>query len=70
MDAAKAFALGADYVASARIILKELDKAGVDGVIKLIQEWFSVLRNIMFLTGSDSLKEFRKNKISKKELLI
>ena len=69
VDAAKAFALGADYVASARIILKELDKSGVDGVINLIQEWFDILCKIMFLTGSDSLKDLRKNKIIKKQSL-
>jgi isopentenyl-diphosphate delta-isomerase len=69
VDAAKAFALGADYVASARTILKELDTSGVDGVKNLITGWFETLKKIMFLTGSKSLKELRKNKIMRRELL-
>ncbi|MBT8378848.1 MAG: type 2 isopentenyl-diphosphate Delta-isomerase [Ignavibacteria bacterium] len=69
IDAAKAFALGADLVASARTVLKELDKNGVDGVIDLIDNWFTDLKKIMYLTGSNSLKQFKKNKIIRKELL-
>jgi isopentenyl-diphosphate Delta-isomerase len=69
MDAAKAFALGSDLVASARIILQELNKNGVGGVISLIEHWFSTIRNIMFLTGSSTLKEFKKNKIIRKDFL-
>ena len=69
IDAAKAFALGADYVASARIILKQLDAKGIDGVKKLVYNWFETIRKIMFLTGSSSLKEIRRNKIIRKELL-
>ena len=66
-DAAKALALGADFTASARIILQTLYKNGVDGVVKLIEDWFDTVRKIMFLTGSDSLPDFRKNKLIKKE---
>ena len=69
VDAAKAFALGADYVASARTVLKELNANGVDGVIKLITGWFSTTKNIMFLTGSNSIKQFQKNKIIRREFL-
>ncbi len=69
IDAAKAFALGSDLVASARIILQELDKKDVNGVVELIQNWFSIIRNVMFLTGSANLKEFRKNKIIRKDFL-
>jgi len=69
VDAAKAFALGADYVASARTVLKELNANGVDGVIKLITDWFSTTKNIMFLTGSNSIKQFQKNKIIRREFL-
>jgi len=69
VDAAKAFALGADYVASARTILKELDSSGVIGVKNLVTNWFETIKKIMFLTGSNSLKEFRKNKILRRELL-
>lgn len=69
VDAAKAFALGADFVASARIILREMDANGVHGVKNLIMSWFDTIRKIMFLTGSNSLKDLRKNKLIRKELL-
>ena len=69
IDAAKAFALGSDLVASARIILQELDKKDVNGVVELIQNWYSTVRNVMFLTGSSTLKEFKKNKIIRKDFL-
>jgi isopentenyl-diphosphate delta-isomerase len=67
MDAAKAFALGADVVASARIILQTLNKNGVEGVKNLIQNWFEFIKSIMFLTGSQSISDLRKNKIILKE---
>ncbi len=66
-DAAKAFALGADLTASARIILQKLDKNGIEGVVELIKEWFDTIKRILFLTGSHSLKELQKNKLIKKE---
>jgi isopentenyl-diphosphate delta-isomerase len=69
IEAAKAFAFGSDIIASARIILQELNKNGKDGVIKLITGWFDTIRKIMYLTGSGSLREFRKNKIVEKENL-
>ena len=69
VDAAKAFALGADYVASARTILKELNSAGIEGVNNLITGWFEVIKKIMFLTGSKSFKDLRKNKILRTELI-
>ncbi len=69
IEAAKALALGSDLVASARIILHELDKNGTEGVVKLIENWFNVIKQIMFLTGSKNLKEFKNKKlILKKEL--
>jgi isopentenyl-diphosphate Delta-isomerase len=69
IDAAKAFALGADYVASARTILKELNSTGSEGVTNLIKNWFETIKKIMFLTGSKSLKEIRKNKLLRRELI-
>jgi isopentenyl-diphosphate Delta-isomerase len=69
VDAAKAFALGADYVASARTILKELDSSGVEGVKKMVSDWFEIIKMIMFLTGSQTVNELAKNKILKRELL-
>ena len=69
IDAAKAFALGAECVASARIILKELDSNGIDGVKNLIGDWFESIKKIMFLTGSKSLNDLRKNKLLRRELI-
>ncbi len=63
VEAAKALALGSDIVASARIILQTLDSKGVEGVEKLVKDWFDVIKKIMFLTGSSSLKDLRKNKL-------
>ena len=69
VDAAKAFALGADIVASARIILLELQNSGINGTQKLITNWFDTIKKVMYLTGSKSLKDLRKNKILRKDLL-
>ncbi len=69
VEAAKAFALGSDMVASARIILQELNENGAEGVVKLVNQWFNTVRKIMYLTGSSSLQELRKNKIIEKENL-
>jgi len=69
IEAAKAFALGSDLVASARTILQTLDKNDVNGVVELIENWFSTVRNVMFLTGSSTFKELRKNKIIRKDFL-
>jgi len=68
-DAAKAFALGADITASARMILQVLKRSGVEGVVKLIEGWFEDIKKIMFLTGSNSIYEFQKNKILRKDKL-
>lgn len=69
VDAAKALALGADMVASARIVLQTLNKNGIEGVKNLITSWFDFVKSVMFLTGSKSLSELRKNKIILKEKL-
>ncbi|NOX66120.1 MAG: type 2 isopentenyl-diphosphate Delta-isomerase [Chlorobi bacterium] len=70
VDAAKSLALGADMVASARIMLKTLELTGVEGVIKLIKDWFNGIRKIMFLTGSKNILELQQNKILRKEELF
>ncbi|MBV6419319.1 MAG: Isopentenyl-diphosphate delta-isomerase [Ignavibacteriaceae bacterium] len=70
IDAAKAFALGADYVASARLILKQLDSNGIEGVKKLVVDWFDDIRKIMFLTGANTIKDLRKNKLLRKDQLV
>lgn len=69
IEAAKALALGADLVASARIVLQTLDRSDVEGVEKLIVEWFDYIKKVMYLTGSSSLKELRKNKLIEGEKL-
>ncbi len=68
-DIAKALALGADITASARIILQELKKNSSEGVIDLIEGWFEIVRQIMFLTGSQNISELRNKKIIRKEKL-
>lgn len=69
MDMSKAFALGSDITASARIILQTLIKHGEENVSLLINEWFNVLRKIMFLTGSKNLKELKENKLIRREVM-
>jgi isopentenyl-diphosphate delta-isomerase len=68
-DAAKALALGADIVASARIIFSSVVNEGTEKTINMIHNWFCFIKKVMFLTGSQTLCEFRKNKIVKIEEL-
>ncbi|MFN3873243.1 MAG: type 2 isopentenyl-diphosphate Delta-isomerase [Ignavibacterium sp.] len=68
-DMAKAFALGADITASARIVLQKLMNEGQESVKLMIESWFEYLKQVMFLTNSQKLIDLRKNKIHKKELL-
>jgi isopentenyl-diphosphate Delta-isomerase len=63
IDMAKSFALGADYAASARIILQHLYKSGTGGVVNLINDWFDTVKKIMFLTGSQNLSDLKKSKL-------
>ncbi len=70
MEAAKALALGADFVASARRILRELNTNGDQGVVTMVNDWFDTVKKVMFLTGSPTLEEFRMDKIKKKTELI
>jgi len=70
VDAAKSLALGADMIASARMILKSLDQSGVEGVIKLIENWFTGIKKIMYLTGSTNIVEIQQNKILRKKELF
>jgi isopentenyl-diphosphate Delta-isomerase len=69
-DVAVAFALGADVVASAKIILQTLMKDGEDAVQKLVVNWFEHLKKVMFLTGSKNLNQLKKDKLIKKEELF
>lgn len=68
-EMAKAFALGADLTASARIVLQKLMSEGQEQVKLMIESWFKYLREVMFLTNSQKLSDLQKNKIQKKELL-
>jgi isopentenyl-diphosphate Delta-isomerase len=68
-DAAKALALGADVVASARQILQSLDRNGVDGTVNFVKNLFDEVRKTMYLTGSQNLKELRNKKLTRRELL-
>ncbi|MGA9295680.1 MAG: type 2 isopentenyl-diphosphate Delta-isomerase [Ignavibacteriaceae bacterium] len=68
-DIAKALSLGADFAASARVILQTLYNNGVEGVVSLVEGWFDTIKKIMYLTSSGSLTDLRKNKLLKKEEL-
>lgn len=58
IDIAKALALGADLCGAARVILQVVMKNDVEGVINLIESWFTAVKNIMYLTGCGNLKTF------------
>lgn len=66
-DLAVAFSLGSDIVASARIILQTLLNNDEKAVKQLIINWFDYLKKVMFLTGSKTINELKKNKIIKRE---
>lgn len=63
IDIAKSLALGANLTASARIILQKVMEDNSEGVITLIKDWFDTVKNVMFLTGSATIKELQKNKL-------
>lgn len=69
VDIAKSIALGADLSASARIILQEVMKNDINGVVELIQSWFSTVKKIMYLTGSMNIQKFKKVELIRKEEL-
>lgn len=70
VDAAKALALGADITASARILLQEVIKNDVQGVIGLVNSWFETVKKIMYLTGCSNIKHLTKNGLKRKEELV
>jgi len=67
VNIAKAIALGADLTGSARIILQEVMKHDVEGVIKLIQSWFLTVKKIMYLTGCDKIKTLNQTGLIRKQ---
>ncbi|MCX6173776.1 MAG: type 2 isopentenyl-diphosphate Delta-isomerase [Ignavibacteriales bacterium] len=68
-DIAKSIALGADLAASARIILQKVVKNDINSVVELIQSWFSIVKRIMYLTGSKNIQNFKKVGLIRKEEL-
>ena len=64
---AKSLPLGADIAASASVVFKEVEKSGVEGVLKLLLNWFSALKIIMYLTNCKNIDEFKNIKLLKKE---
>ena len=69
LEAAKAIALGADIIASARSILLKLNETGTNGAQEFIKSMFNEIKQIMFLTGSKNLKALRKKRLIKRQLL-
>lgn len=63
MDAAKCFALGADIVGSARLMLHTLTIQKKRGLRQLVQDWAEELRAVMYLTGSRTIHELQKAKL-------
>ncbi|HVN49658.1 MAG TPA: type 2 isopentenyl-diphosphate Delta-isomerase [Bacteroidota bacterium] len=59
LDAAKAFALGADYAAVARPILKVIESGGVNAAVQFLSVWEMELKGAMFLTGSRTINELQ-----------
>jgi isopentenyl-diphosphate delta-isomerase len=55
LEMAKCISLGADLVASARPLLRELQKGGVSGLRRLVGSWEAQFRGAMFLTGSRTI---------------
>jgi len=59
LDAAKAIAFGADFVAAARGFLQILESRGKKGLMAEIDGWEMQLRGAMFLTGSRTIQELQ-----------
>jgi isopentenyl-diphosphate delta-isomerase len=59
LDAAKALAFGADFVAAARGFLQILESRGKKGLVAEIDSWEMQLRGAMFLTGSRTIGELQ-----------
>ena len=57
-EAAKALALGASLVGTARPALQAFERDGTEGCVTLLRQWHTDLRRWMFLTGSPTLHRF------------
>lgn len=60
LDMAKAIVLGADLVGAARLFLQALRAGGRKGLNRLIDGWELQFRGAMFLTGSRTLDDLRR----------
>lgn len=60
LDVAKSIALGADLAGSARPLLKTLETGGVKGLVRELDTWAAELKGAMFLTGSRTIGELKK----------
>ncbi len=60
LDMAKAIVLGADMVGAARPFLQALRKTGTAGLERYIDGWERQFRGAMFLTGSRTLDDLRR----------
>ena len=63
MDVAKSIALGADLAGVARPALKALERGGVKGLIAWVDRIALQIRGAMFLTGSRSIDELRRQQL-------
>ena len=59
LEAAKAFALGADVIAAARPMLKVLMSSGKKGLSGCLDRWIYEFKGTMFLIGAATLKQLR-----------
>ena len=59
LEAAKAFALGADMIAAARPMLQVLMASGKKGLSGCLDRWMNEFKGTMFLVGAPSLKRLR-----------
>jgi isopentenyl-diphosphate Delta-isomerase len=64
LEAAKAFALGADIVAAARPMLQVLMAAGKKGLSGSLDRWVKEFKGTMFLVGAPTLKHLRQAPIN------
>ncbi len=69
VEMAKSIAFGADYVATARLILIALINGGLKTALELVNEWENELKNAMFLTGSSSISVLQTKKMVRKDWL-
>lgn len=60
IDCAKSIAFGADFTASAMVILQALAYGGIEAVLCLINQWEWEMKSTMFLTGSRSIADLQK----------